>query len=59
MDALLLALRRWDVVDAGQLRAVLACPALRDGDGDGVAVGGTLRLPGPVGAFGSAHRTGP
>ncbi|MET8631787.1 hypothetical protein [Streptomyces sp. NPDC004680] len=43
MDALLLlALRRWDIVDAGQMRAALALPGVRDGGG--APVGVTLRL---------------
>ncbi|MFE2424414.1 hypothetical protein [Streptomyces hokutonensis] len=43
LDALLgLAVRHWDAVDAGQLQAVLAGPAVRDGGGP--AVGATLRL---------------
>lgn len=43
MDALLLlALRRWDIVDASQMRAVLALPGVRDGGG--APVGVTLRL---------------
>ncbi|MGY5124336.1 hypothetical protein [Streptomyces nigrescens] len=43
LDALLtLAVRHRDVVDAGQLRAVLADPGVRDGGG--AAVGTTLRL---------------
>lgn len=43
LDALLgVAVRRWDAVDAAQLRAVLAGPVVRDGGGP--AVGATLRL---------------
>ncbi|WP_279617143.1 hypothetical protein [Streptomyces regalis] len=43
LDGLLgLAVRHRDVVDAGQLRAVLADPGVRDGGGP--AVGATLRL---------------